>query len=608
MPDHRCSRVSCLVVVFWCFCSLIQGCAGVETRTVDPWQRYASHWRNAISVGEPSDRTRDIVGMLELGASCPKNYGLCADAVLASGPAVLERDRLLAAAELDYLAARAGDRLRYWSCADSAYQVLSDMQQGAPGFVPLGSLGLALSLYNACLDRALVALTAGAGPTDTTTVEGRYRITVDLPPEMQAGASLRPASQIDVAGFRRDETQTGAGAAYVLIPGPSSESHGPLAPPGGLVRPVTAIATFDRRAVSGDRVDVEIRFEDPYSDAPVVFGNWRSPLAADYTAPLALMVGALGERVDRVRRLVRPGWRPDLPEVYEVTPYEPDRTTVVMIHGLGSGPLAWLDLTNELLGDPQLRSRIQVWHCRYASGYPVLYNREAIARRLDEARRAVDPQLDDRGTSDVVLIGHSMGGLIARLLVSASGETLWDAAFPGAASGLEGTPEDIAAARATLEFDPLPYATRAIFVAAPQRGAPLASQTAVRALGSLIELPEDTFGHFRRLVRANPDAVDPQLSEEYLRGGPRSVDVLSPDHPIIRASIDLPIAPGVPVHVISGTGWPVGGEPGDGLVAVSSTLVDGATSTRLIKATHELQKNPQTILEIKRILREHVAD
>jgi pimeloyl-ACP methyl ester carboxylesterase len=588
--------------------TLLQGCSSVDTRAVDPWPTYASQWRNAISVGEPSARTGGIVATLELEALCRTDYGRCADAVLAATSALLDPDRLLAAAELDYLAARAGEHQRYWSCAESAYRALADTAPGPAGLVAIDAVGLALGLYDVCVDRALASLTPEAGAVSTTTVEGRYRITVEWPPEVRTGATLRPASEINVAGFRQNQTQTGAGAAYVLVPTSPIEPETPLMPPGGLIRPVTAIATFEAAPQRADRVEVAVRFEDPYSDTPVVFGNWRSPLAADYTAPLALMVGALGERVDRLRRLVRPGQRPDLPEVYAVTPYDPGRTTVVMIHGLGSGPLAWLDLTNELLGDPQLRSKIQVWHCRYASGYPVLYNRRAIAQRLEEARRSVDPELDDRGTNDLVLVGHSMGGLIARLLVSASGETLWEAAFPGAASGLAGTAEDIAAAREGLTFEPLPYVTRAIFVAAPQRGAPLAGVGAVRALGSLIELPADRFDFLQRLVRDNPDAVDPQLREEFLRGGSRSVDMLSPDHPIIRASSDLPIAPGVPVHVISGTGWPVGGETGDGLVPVSSTLVDGAESTVLVRATHEVQKNPRAILEIKRILREHVAD
>jgi pimeloyl-ACP methyl ester carboxylesterase len=544
--------------------------------------------------------------MLELGDLCRRNHARCSDAIAENSGDILSTGRRLAIAELDYLAAKEGDSRRFWSCADAAYRFLIDTDPAEAAFVAPGSRHFATSLYGACLDRALAGVIADRSDLPGQIESGPYRIAIDWPAAAHSAVQMQSAAEIDVRGFRNHQRQAGVGAPWVVLLEPGTQSAGALVPAEGISLPVTAVAEFVEGATAGT-IDAVVRFHDPYHEAVARLGSATEPLAADYTAPFALLAEAMATTEDRFLRLLRPGERTDLPILFAVTPYDPDRVTVVMIHGLGSSPLVWLDLTNDLLGDPRLRSKIQIWYCRYASGYPMLYNRALIAERLDAARRRVDPELGDRGTDDVVLIGHSMGGVIARLLVSSSGDTLWNAAFPGAASGLAGDPNDIAAARRLFDFEALPYVRRAVFVAAPQRGAPSAAGVPGWMLKSLIRLPPSTFDYLERLVRDNPGAVNPVLTASFDAGGPASVDFLSPDHPIIRALADLPIAPDVPYHVVSGTGWPVGGEPGDGFVPVWSTLLDGAESTLLVRTTHDVQRDPRAILEIKRILREHAG-
>ena len=150
------------------------------------------------------------------------------------------------------------------------------------------------------------------------------------------------------------------------------------------------------------------------------------PVAADYTTPYADLLARSELRM--IGRCFNPGTR-GRRGLYLMEPYNPAKTPVVLVHGLASSPFAWRELTNTIFGRPELRDRFQVWHYFYPTGAPYLYAGRMFRETLTRALHELDPRGKDAASSDVVLIGHSMGGLLAKTAVANAGTRVWDAAF-----------------------------------------------------------------------------------------------------------------------------------------------------------------------------------
>lgn len=83
---------------------------------------------------------------------------------------------------------------------------------------------------------------------------------------------------------------------------------------------------------------------------------------------------------------------------------------------------------------------------------------------------------------------------------------------------------------------------------------------------------------------------------------------MSPGHPFLRALNDLPIDPHVTAHsIIAVLGEaPFTGKT-DGVVAYESAPIEGVESEKVVRSGHSTQGNPETIEEVRRILREHIG-
>jgi hypothetical protein len=123
------------------------------------------------------------------------------------------------------------------------------------------------------------------------------------------------------------------------------------------------------------------------------------------------------------------------------------------------------------------------------------------------------------------------------------------------------------------------------------------------AVRRLVTLPVPLVRNFRDIVQGNPE-VARQLKGRHL---PTAVDNMLPSNPFVRALSASPLAAGVPAHsivAVQGAGNPLG--LNDGVVAYRSAHLEGVASERIVRSSHSLQSNPATILEIRRIVREHV--
>jgi pimeloyl-ACP methyl ester carboxylesterase len=367
---------------------------------------------------------------------------------------------------------------------------------------------------------------------------------------------------------------------------------------------VTAVVRFAR---SGDGTrNATLELHDALRRTDISVAGRREKLATDLTTPTAYHFthGQL-ERYEKIS-LFTPERLSREAGVHMLHPYERGKIPVIMIHGLASSPKAWGRVVNELRGDPELRGRYQFWMYMYPTGSPFVLSAAEFRQALTEARRVVDPDGTDRACDRMVLIGHSMGGLLTRLALTDGGDEFWRLSSGRPFETIKGEPEHRDLLRRVFFFKPLPFVTRAVFIATPHRGSKLGNRLIGRIADSLIKLPGPLEQAHAALVARNEPGYFTPL---FLAGVPSSVDGLRLENPYLMTLDRLGMAPWVTAHSIVGKlGAGRLAESTDGVVPYTSSHVDWAASERVVPRNHACQDAPETIEELRRILFLHFAD
>lgn len=350
-----------------------------------------------------------------------------------------------------------------------------------------------------------------------------------------------------------------------------------------------------------------VSIHDPYRDAEVSLHGQRVPLAANFSAGYGLWLADSGFNRQSLRTLFGRADGIEHPHLYLMQPWDPERRVIVMLHGLASSPEAWVNVANEITGDEALRAQFQIWQVYYPTNMPIAYNHAVIRRQLQQVLAHFDPHGTSAAARDMVVIGHSMGGVIARLLVSRSGDTLWDAM----ADMGDLDPARQARVRERLapmlRFEPVPQVGRAIFIATPHRGTEVAGNRLAKLLSRLVRLPLTLLEGFGDVLQV---LAGGQAGAGDAPRVPNSIDNLDRNDPFMRAAADLPISPRVTYHSIIARARPDGRleDSNDGLVPYASAHLPGAASETVIESGHSVQQTAQAVLEIRRILHADLAE
>jgi hypothetical protein len=354
---------------------------------------------------------------------------------------------------------------------------------------------------------------------------------------------------------------------------------------------------------------LELSLYDPDRiEALVKEDGTRLPLAADRSAPIALQFARSDLRSLENKSLMNPEVMVPLTGLYLSEPYDPDKIPLVLVHGLWSSPLAWRQVWNEIRGDAYLRERYQIWFYAYPTGLPILINGWKFKKAMAALRAKLDPEGDDPAMQDMVYVGHSMGGLISKLMVKDSGTTFWDIAFRVPPEKLKLSGEHREALKEILFYEPHPYIKRVVFMAVPHGGSSMA-QGLVGAVGSsMITLPEELVEPLEKIAKDNRKATRLKEGEDFEVSN--SIDNLSPKSPTLIAMKQIPYAEGLPYHSLIGDVSGKGGGPGtsDGVVPYESAHIGGAASELVVKSDHGVPLDPAAMLELRRILRLHLEE
>lgn len=440
---------------------------------------------------------------------------------------------------------------------------------------------------------------------------------------------LVSAATISFVGLRSTYRRDGFGAELVVVMDPpklstplpdadapvdgAAPKHRHEVPQYSEMSSINATALLRFKGNSLDEVlqtsQVLLDVYSPEATERVDLHGQQVPLAGNFTAAYGLWLAQSGFATQALRTLFGMAEGIKEPHIYLMQPWDPDRRIIFMLHGLGSSPEAWVNVANEIMGEEELRREFQVWQVYYPTNAPIALNRYEISRAFNSTLKHFDPGGQSRASKDQVFIGHSMGGVLGRLMLSSSGDVLWNDLL--ARYDLKG--ERLQRVRTKLgpllQFQPQPNVERAIFIAAPHKGTDIAGNRVGRLIGRLVRLPLTILGSFEDAFNTLQQADAQRSGSEKLRV-PNSIDNLKSSDPFVMAAASLPIQPGLKYHSIIAhrkADVPLL-QSDDGLVPYWSAHLDGAVSEKVIISGHSVQETPQAVLEIRRILREDVDE
>ena len=286
-------------------------------------------------------------------------------------------------------------------------------------------------------------------------------------------------------------------------------------------------------------------------------------------------------------------------------PYARGKVPVLLIHGLWSSPWSWHKMIKELEGMAEIRERYQFWTFGYSTGDPIPYSAHLLRLNLDEARRRLDPDHSDTAFDKMVVVGHSMGGLVTKMIAIDPEDRLWRVVSDRPFVEMQGEREDIELFRDGLLFAPRREVRRTIFIATPHRGSHFDKGSIQRIGTRLVRLPDPLRAAHRRLVERNAGTF---FRDVVRKGIPSSIDELEWGSPMLTGLHDIPLGPTIATHsIIAVRPSSPPGDRNDGLVSFESAHLAGVVSEKVVPTGHLCQDHPDVIEEVKRILKEHVA-
>jgi len=570
---------------------------------------------SVLTGDEPTASTRQTVAMLGLAETWEDDPDAALEQMRAL--ALLERDRPLwfALAELHFVRARdTGERGQYLASAVCAWWYLTSTHMDSPADPFDRRFRLACDIYNRSLVRALRSEESEGDsirfkPGEFRLPGGSVGVTLDrshFPWDPKLITRIVPADDLQVRGFEIRIRDFGLGAPFVGV----GENKDPSTPetrylPARLSVSGTAFLRIEDRPEAWSDGSLTATLE-LYSDneVPSVDLDGRKvPLESDLTASLAYSL-----ETSRAWDFELSGFMGEVANyktgMFMLRPYVPGKIPVVLVHGTASSPARWAPMFNGLLADPVVRSRCQFWFFTYSTGNPVAYSGDLLRESLRDIVHTLDPQGLDPALKQIVVMGHSQGGLLTRMTATTTGNVIWDAMTKVPLADFDLDPEARALIERTLFWQRVPDVTRVIFLATPHRGAFLTTGWIGSFAASLVSIPKQLGGTISDFVTRNKEKFPPELRDKI----PTAVDNMKPDNPFLKALGSIPIDPAVRRHSIIAIEEDVQPPEGDdGVVQYTSAHLDDADSEFVVRSGHSCQANPLVIREVRRILRLQVA-
>lgn len=628
LPAHRAGWVCLLVVVML----TTSGCTGhqyiaVRKRPYNPLEQQL----NLVSgQGKPTERTTQFLRRFDLLKPYEKEPAQALADLHGEISADPSAEKIYAFAELSYLQAKKAEGLYkeevaldlYGASVAHAYWFLLD-----PSFDRFRNpydpqFRRACDLYNGALEASMriVKKQGHLLPGQTTQIEaGQQKFSVKVvcrgnwnPDDIE---KLEFVSDYEVKGLVNQYRTYGLGVPLIAVrkSRPALDRAEKFYPPGlsfGVTAFLRVIDDPEKgTAPDGKTKQCVLELYDPLTATEIEVCNRQVPLESDLSTPLAYFLSSksLRDRDVATLGLINGNSVAQFKGIYMVEPYNPDKIPVLMVHGLWSSPITWMEMFNDLRALPEVRERYQFWFYLYPTGQPFWTSAACLRRDLQEMRALLDPNQENRALDEMVLVGHSMGGLVSRLQTLESGDDFWRVVSDKPFEQLNATDEERESLASVCYFHPNPSVSRVISIGTPHRGSNFANEYTRYASRWLITLPEMMQQVTNSVIRKNPDYF---RDTEFLTTT-TSIDSLAPDSPVFPVYLASQRGPNVKYHNIVGEVPHEGfinrfSKGSDGIVPFDSAHMTDVESEIVVSADHvTVHRHPRAVLEVRRILLEH---
>lgn len=583
----------------------------------------------ARSGPKPTERTRQLLRRYDLVDTQnhnPKAVLQKLEEQIASEPTL---EKTYAYAELGYIQAKKAQALGQQSAAldlysaavAHAYLYLFAPQYARERNAYDPQFRRACDIYNAALEDVLRIMNKQGrlSPGQTYTIEADDQ---HLDVQVVTCGLWKPddferfefVSDYEVKGLSNRYQTYGLGVPLIAIHrSRGSDDSAAQFYPRGMSFPVTAIlrAVEKTCAAPGEtrHIGCALELHDPLAYDQVRVADRLVPLETDLTTPLGL---SLDQREFSgiglaTWGLLNPRSAQQRQGLYMLEAFDARKIPVILVHGLWSSPETWTEMLNDLRSLPEIRNRYQFWAYLYPTGQPFWYSATQMRDDLQSVRATLDPERRWPALNEMVLVGHSMGGLVSRLQALPGGEPYWRMMTDRPFDELQTDDETRERLAHTLFFRPNPDIRCVITIGTPHRGSDFANDYTRWVGRKLIKLPTMLVQTKTKILRDNPGFF--RNSDLFTIN--TSIDSLSPDSPLFPVMLASQRPPWVKFHNIVGVVSKkklLGriSESGDGVVSYESAHLDDADSEIVVDADHVgIHQHPRAIWEVRRILLEH---
>jgi hypothetical protein len=457
--------------------------------------------------------------------------------------------------------------------------------------------------YNAAVAKLFDQLRCGPNGWDTRAAAIGTRLAAPGPAETDLGKldAVFPAATVSVRSVNHHMTTDGVGVPLVgwKKTTPVGIKRDPFLLPNGLPYLITATLAFDRQGPP------TWHFAKRWLHDDLAIATTTHTLAADWTAPSAFFWHMCQLDDLTLQNVILPGRYMEETGIYFVQPYDPDKIPLVMVHGLVSSPGAFKNMINELAPEPWFRQNYQIWLYNYPTGNPWVFSSMKFREVMRDACAYARTKGSDRNLKRMVVVSHSMGGLLTRSSVTDPKTVIYDAQYPRPLASLKVPDKSRQLIKDTYLYKPLEEPRRVVFLAVPHRGSPAADSRISLWISRLIRLPKTlTVDLLDATLLAVGDVLHGDNPAQRL---PTSINSLSPENTLTVALNQLPLPGRITFHsVIGDRGKGNTPDSSDGIVPYPSSHITPVASELIVPSGHSVQNNPQAVAELKRILQLHL--
>lgn len=463
--------------------------------------------------------------------------------------------------------------------------------------------GIAQASYNRSV--AMLFDQLRCGPGDWSSRAATLGTRIAPPDERQLDLTsldaVFPASQVDVRILKTHQTTVGIGVPLVgwKVSTPVGIKRPPYQLPNGFPYNITTTLRFDPSGTPS------WHFTRRWLHNDLKIKNTSHTLAADWSAPNAFLWKMCSLDDLKIQNVLRPDRFSEETGIYFLQPYDPKKIPLVLVHGLVSSPDAFKNIINELAPQPWFRERYQIWLYSYPTGNPWIYSGAKFRELMREACDYARAKGDDTNLNRMVVVSHSMGGLITRSSVTDPKNVLYDAYFKQPIDQLNVSEPTRKLIRDAALYQPLAEPKRLVFLAVPHRGSPIANRWFANVISKVISLPKTlTVDLLDKTVSTVGDLIQGEDKSYPL---PTSISSLSPKS---RANVSLntlPLPSQIQCHSVMGDRGK-GDTPNssDGIVPYWSSRVTPVSSELIVPSNHGVPDNTQAAVELARILKLHL--